>query len=234
MSVYQKLAKIRTICDIAKKDKRGYNYTYTDITEILANVKAGMKKYGVSLIPSIVPGTARIEQNVVKNVKYTKDGDRLETVTTEMLFCAEMQYAWVNDDNPADRIDIPWFATASMSDPAQSFGASMSYNLRQFLTNYFQITQIDNDIDAYRSKQKEAEEREDRMIADAITDTILETINAHLESHPDARDEFVAIVRKYAKSKGGKPSANPKDITDPTVASKLLKEIQGKCGQAAA
>ena len=48
MNLYQKLAKIRAISDIAKKDKRGYNYTYADITQILANVTAGMKKYALS------------------------------------------------------------------------------------------------------------------------------------------------------------------------------------------
>ena len=54
MNLYQKLAKIRAISDIAKKDKRGYNYTYADITQILANVTAGMKKYALSPLSTIV------------------------------------------------------------------------------------------------------------------------------------------------------------------------------------
>ena len=57
LNLVQKLAKIRNISDVAKKSKQGYGYTYSDITEILANVTAGMKKYSVSLIPAIVPGT---------------------------------------------------------------------------------------------------------------------------------------------------------------------------------
>lgn len=230
LNLYQKLAKIRAISDVAKKDKRGYNYTYTDITEILAKVTAGMNKYGVSLIPSIVPGTCTIEQNVVRNIKYAKNGDKLDTMTTEMLFRAEMVYTWINDDNPEERVVVPWFATASMPDPAQSFGSSMSYNLRQFLTAYFQIAQSENDVDAYRSKQKEAEEAENRAISDSITDKVLEIINVYLETHPDEREDMVTIVKKYAKGKGGKASANPKDIHDPAVAAKLLEEIQQRCG----
>lgn len=229
MNIYQKLAKVRAISDVAQKNKRGYNYTYTDITEILACVKAGMKKYGVSLIPSIVPGTASIAQNVVRNLKYSKTGDPLETVTTEMLFSAEMLYTWVNDDNPEEQIVTPWFATASMTDPAQSFGASMSYNLRQYLTDYFQISQIDDDIDAYRSRQKEAEEAENRQIADGITDQIMTIINAHLEQHADDRDAIVAIVKKFAKDEKGKSSPNPKVIRDPAIAAKLLEAINEKC-----
>ena len=233
LNLYQKLAKIRAISDVAQKDKRGYNYTYTDLTTILANVTAGMKKYGVSLIPSIVHGTESIEQNAIHNIKFAKTGDKLETLTTEMLFKAEMIYTWVNDENPEERIAVPWFTTASMADPAQSFGASMSYNLRQFLTAYFQIAQSDNDVDAYRSKQREAEDAENTTIANSITDKALEVINGHLEKHQDARDEIVSIVKKYAKGKGGKSSANPKDIHDPEVAAKLLEEINKYCGNAA-
>lgn len=226
----QKLAKIRAISDVAKKDKKGFNYTYTDITTILANVTAGMKKYGVTLIPSIVPGTSRIEQNVIHGVKFSKTGDKLETITTEMLFSAEMVFTWINDDNPnEDRIEVPWFATASMGDASQSLGAAMTYTMRQFLTSYFQIAQSDNDVDAYRSKQKEAEESENRAIASSITDQVMAIINAHMESHPEDRDDIAAIVRKFAKDKG-KASANPKVITDPEIAAGLLAAIKERCG----
>ena len=54
LNLIQKLAKIRSISDVAKKDKKGFNYTYTDITEILAKVTAGMKKYNVSLLLDIL------------------------------------------------------------------------------------------------------------------------------------------------------------------------------------
>lgn len=52
LSLVQKLAKIRAMSDVVVKGKRGYNYTYADITEILAHITAGMKKYGVTLIPT--------------------------------------------------------------------------------------------------------------------------------------------------------------------------------------
>ena len=230
LNLFQKLAKIRAISDAAQKSKRGYNYTYTDITEILANVTAGMTKYGVSLVPTMVPGTSVVEKNVVENVKYSKDGKRLETTSTEMLFRTDMIYIWVNDEDPNERIEVPWFAAASMGDAAQSIGSAMTYTLRQFLTAYFQIAQND-DVDAYRSRQKEAEESESRGIADGITDQILTMINTYLESHPDDRNAIIAIVKKYAKDRG-KASPNPKVIRDPEVAARLLSEIRDKCAPA--
>ncbi len=230
LNLYQKLAKIRAISDVAKKDKRGYNYTYTDITQILANVTAGMKRYGVSLIPAIVPDTANIAKNVIESVKYSKTGERLETVATEMLFTTEMQFIWVNDEKPDDRIVVPWYATASMADASQSMGAALTYTVRQFLTAYFQIAQTDNDVDAYRSKQREAEEAENRTVATAIVDQVLEIINAHLEAHPDDREEIASIVKRYARDKAGKASGNPKNITSPDIAARLLQDINAHCG----
>jgi hypothetical protein len=233
LNLYQKLAKVRGIADVAQKSKRGYNYTYIDISEILAKVTAGMSKYGVSLIPSMVPGTQDVAQNIIENVKYTKDGKPLESKTTEMLFQTEMVYTWVNDENPSERIDVPWFAVASMSDVSQSQGSALRYTQRQFLTNYFQIAQVDNDVDAYRSKQKEAEESENRAIAAGITEEVLSVINNYLNVIPEdkraeEREAIAKIVKKFAKSKG-KASGNPKDVTDPAIAAKMLEEIKAKC-----
>lgn len=233
LNLYQKLAKVRGIADVAQKGKKGFNYSYTDITEILAKVTAGMNKYGVSLIPMMVPDTQYLEQNIIENIKYTKDGKPLPSKTTEMLFKTSMVYKWVNDDNPEETIEVPWFAAASMSDASFAVGASLTYTQRQFLTNYFQIAQTDNDVDAYRSKQKEAEESENRAIAAGIADEVLNTINNYLNAIPEEkkaeeREAIAKIVKKFAKSKG-KASVNPKDVTDPAIAAKMLEEIKAKC-----
>lgn len=60
LNLIQKLAKIRAISEVAAKDKRGFNYSYTDITSILAKVTTGMKQQKVSLIPQIVQGTMEV------------------------------------------------------------------------------------------------------------------------------------------------------------------------------
>lgn len=36
LNLVQKLAKIRAMSDVVSKEKRGYNYSYADITTILA------------------------------------------------------------------------------------------------------------------------------------------------------------------------------------------------------
>ena len=135
LNLVQKLAKIRNISDVAKKSKSGYGYTYADITEILANVTAGMKRYGVSLIPSIVPGTSRIEQVVSVNTKTDKQGKTYDKKDTEMLFSADMIYKWIDNDDPEEVIEVPWSVVGAQSDPSQAFGSGLTYCSRYFLTN---------------------------------------------------------------------------------------------------
>ena len=220
LSLIKKLAKIRNISDVAQKNKQGYGYTYTDITEILANVTAGMKKYGVSLLPSIVPGTSKIEQVTTVNTKTDKQGRTYDKKDTEMLFSADMVYKWVNDDNPEEFIEIPWAVVGAQSDPSQSLGSGLTYCSRYFLTNYFQIAQSDVDVDAYRSKQKAAEASEDKAIAEAIIEQFDTILKQFLADNQDKKDEVKKFISKYVKN------ANYPAIKDPALASKLLEDFK--------
>lgn len=220
LNLYQKLAKIRAISEVAKKNKKGFNYTYTDITEILANVTAGMKKYGVSLIPHIDSGTGNIEKVVFENTKFTKTGDQYLNHVEEMLFRADMHFIWINDENPDETIVVPWFAAASMSDASQALGSAMTYTMRQFLTSYFQIAQSDYDVDAYRSKQKEAEASENRAIAEGIIAEFDKIVKEWLADNRDKEEDLKKFIKKYVKN------ANYFQIKEPALAAKLLEDFK--------
>lgn len=221
LNLIQKLAKIRSIADIAVKDKRGYNYSYADITQILASVKSGMKKYGISLIPMITPGTSRVDQLVTVNSKFTKTGEPYEQKTTEMLYQADMVFRWVNDDSPGDFLDVPWTVTGSQADPSQAFGSAMTYCTRYFLVNYFQIAQAQaEDVDSYRSRQKEAEVSEEKAVASEIISQFDAELKSFLADHPDKGDEVKKLIQRYVKS------ADYFKIKEPKLAAKLLEEFR--------
>lgn len=222
LNLIQKLAKIRAISDVVSKEKRGYNYSYADITSILAKITAGMKKYGVSLIPQVVPNTAEVIQNVVTNTKFDKTGKAYDNTTTEMLVKADMVFRWINDDNPEEFIDVPWFVTGSQSDPSQAFGSGLTYCTRYFLTSYFQIAQSDSDVDAYRSKQKVAAESEDKAIAEEIIAEFDSIVKQFLSDNQDKVDEVKKFISRYAKN------ANYLAIKEPALASKLLGDFNSK------
>lgn len=220
LNLIQKLAKIRAISDVAKKDKKGYNYTYTDITEILAKVTAGMKKYEVSLIPSIVPGTADVSQLISVNTKVDKTGKTYDQTVTEMLVKADMVYKWINDEDQTDCLEVPWFVTGSQADPSQALGSGLTYTMRQFLTAFFQIAQSDTDVDAYRSKQKAAEASEDRAIAEGIIAEFDTIVKKFLADNPDRSEEIKKFISRFAKN------ANYLVIKDPVLAAKLLEDFK--------
>ena len=220
LNLIQKLAKIRSISDVAKKGKKGYNYSYTDITEILANVTAGMKKYGVSLIPSIVPGTANVSQLVTVNTKVDKTGKAYDNTVSEILVKADMVYRWINDDDTTDYLDVPWFVTGSQADPSQALGSGLTYTMRQFLTAFFQIAQSDTDVDAYRSKQKAAEASEDKAIAEGLTAEFDTMLKRYLADHGDRKEEVKQFITRNVKN------ANYLAINEPTLASKLIEDFK--------
>lgn len=220
LNLIQKLAKIRAMSDVVSKEKRGYNYTYADITTILANITAGMKKYGVSLIPSIVMGSASVEQITLENTKFTKTGEAYVNKTTEMLVSAQMIFRWVNDDDKDEFIDVPWFIVGSQTDPSQAFGSGLTYCTRYFLTNYFQIAQSDTDVDTYRSKQKIAEASENKALADAIIAEFDKTLKMFLADNQDKSEEIKKFISRYAKN------ANYLAIKEPALASKLLSDFR--------
>ena len=220
LNLVQKLAKIRAISDVVSKEKRGYNYSYADITTILANITAGMKKYRVSLIPSIVPGTFDVSQNIIENTKVDKTGKPYVQKSTEMLVKADMIFKWINDDDTTDCIEVPWVAVGSQSDPSMATGSSLTYCTRYFLTSFFQIAQADSDVDAYRSKQKAAEASEDKAIAEAIIEQFDTTLKQFLADNQDKKDEVKKFITKYVKN------ANYPAIKDPVLASKLLEDFK--------
>ena len=229
LNIYQKLAKIRKPVEVLKKNKKAYNYTYVTEDEILAKITGLMEKYDISLIPHIVPGTTEMLPYTYTNTKATKDGKVYDQQTSEILVKADMEWHWVNNDNPDDRVVVPWALVGQQADASQAFGSGLSYCTRYFMLKYFNVATSDEDPDNWRSKQKEAKETENKVIADGITDQILAIINAHLEGHPDDRDDLIAIVKKFAKDKG-KSSPNPKVIADPVVAANLLVAVKERCG----
>ena len=181
-----------------------------------------MKKYGVSLIPQIVPGTANVEQSVSSTTKFTKTGEAYEAKTTEMLVTADMIFKWVNDEDPEDYIEVPWFVTGSQGDPSQALGSGLTYCTRYFLCNYFQIAQADSDVDAYRSKQKEAESSDDRAIAEEIISQFDSLVRTFLADNPGKSDEVKTFVKRYVKS------GNYLSIKEPALAADLLAKFNEK------
>lgn len=224
LNIYQKLAQIRKPVEVIQKNKSGYGYRYVTEDIILAKITGLMNKLGVSLIPNIVPGTTEVAPYTYSKTKVLKDGKVLNETVNEILIHADMEWHWVNNENPDDRIIVPWSMVGQQSDASQAFGSGLTYSSRYFMLKYFNIATSDDDPDNWRTLQKEAENEEDRKIAEAIIAEVHEKVNVHLASKPDDKQLVLDTVKKYAREKG-KPSGNYFAIRDSATASALAGEL---------
>ena len=133
-----------------------------------------------------------------------------------------MNFWWIDDENPADYMDVPWYTTGSMTDPSQALGSSVTYATRQFLLSFFQIAQIDVDIDDYRSKQKAAEEAEGKEVLAGIIGQFDTVVRSYMADHPDESERVREFVSKYVKN------GLYANIKNPEIAGKLLADFRAE------
>lgn len=217
LNIYQKLAKIRKQVEVMKKDTKAYGYNYVKEEDILAKITAFMEKYDLSLIPAIVPGSTVVAPYNAKKTKITKEGEIYEENVNEVLVSADTTWTWVNNVNPDERIVVPWTMVGQQADASQSFGSGLTYSSRYFLLKYFNVSTSNDDPDNWRSKQKEAEMAEDRVIAEGIIASFDELIKKYLGEHPDKSEDVKKYVTKYVKS------GNYFAIKESALAAKLLE-----------
>lgn len=232
LNIYQKLALIGEPARALQKNKKGYNYKYVSEDVILERITGLMKKHQVSLIPNIIQGTTCITPYHYTKTKATNKGDIYEEQVNEILVNADMNWIWVNNTNPDEKIIIPWAFIGQQSDASQAFGSGLTYSSRYFLLKYFNISTLDDDPDKWRSRQKEFEEEEDRIVAEKITGEIDSYIKDYLNGLSDEnekekqRNEIVALTKKFAKDAKGRASGNYFNIKDPVAASELLDKVK--------
>ena len=229
LNIYQKLAKIRKPVEVLKKNSKGYGYTYVNEELILSKITGLMEKYDVSLVPGIVPGTMSVTPYAYVTTKTDKTGQRFDVKSSDMLVQCDMVWEWINNENPDERISVPWAMVGQQTDASQAFGSGLSYSSRYFLLKYFNVSTTNDDPDYWRSEQAKARDEEDSAVATAIIDQALAIINGFLETSPDRRDDVIAVTKMFAKDKNGRASSNPRVIKSPEIASRFLQEINKLC-----
>lgn len=224
LNLYQRLAAIRKYVEVVQTDKSGFGYRYVTDEALFARITGAMAKYHVSLIPSVVPGTMKIEPYHYEKLKKGKnkgDPDYLEP-QNEILVTAEMTYSWVNDDDPTEFIGVPWVLVGQQADASQAFGSALTYSMRYFILKYFDVATPDDDPDKWRSKQREAEEAEDKAITAGILSEFDTSLKSWLADNGERRDDVLAFIKGFEKT------GDYRKITDSKLAAKLMTDFKTK------
>jgi hypothetical protein len=222
LSLFQKLAKIRGMVEALQKNKSGYGYKYVSEDEILAKVTAGLKKYNLDVYPKIIPGTITVTPYATKKTKVGKTGNIFEENVNEVIISSEMEFEWINLDNPTERYSIPWVIAGQQSDVSQALGSGLTYCTRYFFLKFFKSSTLESDPDSWRGKQENALNEENIAITKEIIKDIDKLIKENITD--DRRTALADLIKKYVK-KNGKASPDYLSVTEPVVASELLKAV---------
>jgi hypothetical protein len=217
LNIHQKLLKISDMAGVLQKDKQGDKHKYVPEDEIQAKVTAGMQKYGVMLYTSLVPGTFTVLPSPCDDQKPNK----------RMVVHSEVLYKWVNVDNPSEVIENRWAYVGQMHDPAQAFGAGVTYGNRYYLLKALQLATTEDDPDTYRDKQEQADKYEtekakkeaEEELKGAVED-IRKTGSELIKGGVDK----VTIRNVVEKHNGGNP--NLSSVTSLEVCKPILEELK--------
>ena len=229
LNIFQKLAYVQRAVDIIQKDKSGYGYKYVSENELLPKINAEIDRLGLTLYPGIVPNTL-----VVTPYSYEKKAKKtgeIETVN-EFYAQADMVYTWVNNDNPAEQIAVPWAMVGDQADSSQAFGSGLTYSERYFLLKYFHCATTEDDPDKLRSEHAEKKDKSD------LSETLRQVndlVQAVLAADKDQASVIEEIVTRYVdkRTPDGKlvTTRNFFEIKKKARAMALLAELQKKYGK---
>lgn len=222
-NIYQKLAKCREVVEVLERDKAGYGYNYITLANILTRLQEIFKKEHISLVPRINQESIMVNPYERINVKYDKKSQKqYEESDNGYLVEGFINWVWVNDDNPAETVEVPWFfiGASQNGDPSMSFGSALTYSERYFLKSYFGIADVDEeDVDTAVSRKAEARDAEKQAM---LEDTIekIDTLAKEKAAEGDkAREHVATIVKKYVKD------GNYRKLNTLPLAKKLLEDL---------
>lgn len=222
LNIYQKLAKIQRTVDVIQKDKSGFNYRYVSDAELLPRINAEIDKYALTLYPQIVPGSTSTHPYTYEKTKK----DKTETIN-EFFVQADMVFIWVNNDNPEEKITVPWAMVGNQADSSQAFGSALTYCNRYFLLKYFHCATVEDDPDTIRSKQRANQTKSELEITKDEIDNIVQNV---LAVSPEERDNLGKLVTKYVDKRDANgnliSTTNYFTITKKAQAIGLLRELK--------
>lgn len=224
LNLYQKLAEIKKSVEVLQKTKSGHGYKYVPEDEILAIVNLGMRRQRISLVPKIIPNTLKTSPYHYTSTKAMPDGTLYEKHNNEVIVQADMEWEWINNENPSEKIVIPWVLVAQQSDASQAFGGALTYSSRFFLLKYFNTATVDSDPDNYRTKQQDVEDKEVATAVKVITEKIDKALKDYT-GDDGAKKEKVGEFLKSVLKLNGKASANYMSIKDPVLAGEILQKV---------
>lgn len=144
-SIYQKVMAVKKkVKYIQKQEKQYMRFRVVTSEDVLTEIQPVMIKEGLILEPHI--------KN--KNVSREPIGTNGKTQKTIFSYLVEleMEYVWVNVENPEDKISVTFAAIAEDENASYAFGQALTYAEKTFILKYFNIPTDDSDPDIFQQQ----------------------------------------------------------------------------------
>ena len=227
-NIHQKLQEVRQNVLTMREDKEGYGYSYVSEESILSHITGVMQRVGLSLIPSIVPGTWKFEPRVFEKKKIDKAKNETTDTVSEFLFSAEMTFRWVNNENPEDSLTVTWSIGGNSNDMSQAMGSALTYGTRYFLLKFFNCATSKDDPDALLRNINAG------AVDEAALKEMIDQIDAAFKKIPaedkEKREAVSAAITPIIQKDTGKKSVNYSTLKTLVAATEVFAAVQKVLG----
>ena len=134
-NIYQKLLNVRKSVPFLQKDADGPQFKYISAAAILAALRKSMDDEGLLLVPQVTG----------KELREYESEKGTQIFLTEL----NIDFTWVNAENPDEHIRCPWYSQGIDYASERGVGKAMTYAEKYFLLKFFNIpTEKADDPDA--------------------------------------------------------------------------------------
>lgn len=142
MNIYQRLIEVRKVVPYLQKEAEGQQYKYVSSSQVLASVRRKMDELSLLLIPKILS-----HQVATKEKPNNKGG-----TTSEYFTELEMEFTWVNAENPEETITVPWYGQGIDTAGEKGVGKALTYAEKYFILKQFNIATDKDDPDSFQEQ----------------------------------------------------------------------------------
>ncbi len=187
MNIYQKLLEVRKAIPYLQKESQGHQYQYVGSSQVLAAVRQQLDDLGLYLETRVKSHNVREETTENKD-KY---GNLKKTTTyfTEL----DIEYTWVNVDNPDEKITIPFYGQGVDKAGEKGVGKALTYAEKYFMLKQFNIATDQDDPDRFQEKS------ETYRAPEPITNEQAESIKTKALEFAEVRGQSIEAVYEVLK-----------------------------------
>ena len=137
LTLHQKLIEIRKTCKYLQKDNQGFQFMFVSSSQTLGTLRTKMDELGVLLIPHVI--NHKVSDHLTDKKKH------------EYFTELEIEYEWINADNPSEIITCKWYAQG-LDNGEKGVGKALTYSEKYYLLKFFNIATDKDDPDAHQRK----------------------------------------------------------------------------------